>query len=198
MTELNPSARINLEKASVLLLDDTNEGMGIVVQILTGFGVKKIQRCSTINAAQDIAIQWELDLALVNANMREEEGYDFISWLRRATSCEANRFTPVIVLSGHTKTSNVRRARDCGANYTVAKPLSPAILLERLIYVAREKRPFVMSDNYAGPDRRVRDSGPPEGMPGRRNADRFTQPEPTMPDPAEDPNTTAQPKRDVR
>ena len=196
MTELPANARINFEKAAVLLLDDSTDGMSIVVQILTGFGVKKINRCSDLATAQDVATQWDLDLALVNANMRDEEGYEFINWLRRAQSCESNRFTSVMVLSGHTKVSNVKKARDCGANFTVAKPLSPSVLLERLVWVAREKRPFVVCDTYAGPERRFQDKGPPEGLPGRRASDRMQSIAAELPDISNDEQTEQ--KRDVR
>ncbi len=194
MSDLPPNARVNFEKASVLLLDDSSDGMSIVVQILTGFGVKKINRCPDLATAQDVATQWDLDLALVNANMRDDDGYEFITWLRRAQSCESNRFTSVMVLSGHTKVSNVKKARDCGANFTVAKPLSPSILLERLVWVAREKRPFVVCDTYAGPERRFQDKGPPEGLPGRRVSDRMERKAAELPDL----NNEQEPTRDVR
>ncbi len=198
MADAKPQARVNLEKASVLLLDDSSDGMAIIVQILTGFGVKKIERCSTLLQAQDIACQWDLDLTLVNANMPEDQGYDFISWLRRAPSCEANRFTSAMMLSGHTRLSSVKKARDCGANFIVAKPLSPSTLMDRLLWVAREKRPFVVCDTYAGPDRRFKDKGPPEGLPGRRSVDKFRKEESEPAAPSETNEPAPQHKRDAR
>ena len=199
MTDYPSHARLNLEKAAVLLLDDTPEGASILVQITTGFGVKKLYRCASLKAAQDVVSQSPIDLALVSANMRDDGGYDFIDWLRRSGSGEDNRFTPTIVLCGHTKISNVRRARDCGANFTVVKPVSPAILLERVIWIAREKRPFVMSENYSGPDRRFRDDGPPEGLPGRRAEDRYQRDRSdSPPEPEDDDQSAPRNRRDVR
>jgi hypothetical protein len=55
----------------------------------------------------------------------------------------------------------------------VAKPISPRIIMERLIWVARENRQFLQTDSYAGPDRRFHDEGLPEGVPGRRREDRL-------------------------
>ncbi len=51
-------------------------------------------------------------------------------------------------------------ARDAGANVVVAKPLSPEILLQRIHWVARESRSFIVAPNYAGPDRRFKNVRP--------------------------------------
>ena len=61
----------------------------------------------------------------------------------------------------------------------VAKPLVPAVLLERMLWVARSNRKFVESEAYVGPDRRFRAAGPPEGVAGRRAEDRAVDAEDT-------------------
>ena len=167
MAELNPNATINLERASVLLLDDNPEGMGILVQIITAFGVKTLHRAASAKAAEAMAAVYAMDLVLASTNMRVSSGYDFTSWLRRS-KLDPNAFAPVILIAGHTVMSDVQKARDCGANFMVTKPLSPAVLLERIMWVARDKRAFVSSDSYVGPERRTHDLGPPPGTPDRR------------------------------
>ena len=62
-------------------------------------------------------------------------------------------------------------ARDVGANFVVAKPLSAAVLLQRVLWVGRDRRPFVNAENYVGPDRRFKFEGPPPGTEGRRESD---------------------------
>ena len=91
-------------------------------------------------------------------------------WLRRKGP-EINRFIPIIALSGHTRRSQVLEARDCGVQAVIAKPLVPKVLLERAFWLARDKRHFIECDTYVGPDRRLHDLGPPEGVPGRRGED---------------------------
>jgi len=167
MGELNPHASINLEQASVMLVDDNPEGMAILVQIITAFGVKLLQRATTAEMAEKLSGTVPLDLVLASATLRVSSGYDFTSWLRRS-NLKPNAYAPVILVSGHTVLSDVQKARDCGANYIVTKPLSPSVLLERIVWVAREKRPFVSSDGYVGPERRFHDLGPAPGQPDRR------------------------------
>jgi DNA-binding response OmpR family regulator len=93
-----------------------------------------------------------------------------IKWLRLG-ALEANRYVPVILVSGHTPPSQVFKARDSGANFTVAKPITPKVLLERILWAAREERQFIECDSYLGPDRRFRNEGPPIGVEGRRRDD---------------------------
>ena len=185
MTELPLKARINLGKAVVLLLDDSNESLAILVQIVSAFGVKHFHKCSSVDEAKDVAGHCEIDLVLAAAHMREGSGYEFVEWLRRSKA-GGNAFAPVILLSGHVQLSHVKSARDCGANFIVAKPVSPAVLLERIVWVARESRPFVGCDSYFGPDRRFKVREPSEEGPRRRREDFENGEQPTAPAEAED------------
>jgi DNA-binding response OmpR family regulator len=170
MAKFDPKAWINLEKARILLLDDHLEGGNILAQIVMGFGVKRVARSTSVEEAQELVNASEFHIIMVNANLRESPAFEFIDWLRRA-GLQPNSFTPVVLVTGHTQRSAVERARDCGANIVLAKPVSPQSLLERIIWIAREKRPFVNCDTYMGPDRRFHDTGPPAGMTGRRHND---------------------------
>jgi DNA-binding response OmpR family regulator len=167
MSGLNLTTRINLAKAEVLLLDESLEGMAVLTQMMAAFGVRSVHRARWIEEAKKQALSAELDLILVGANGQSSASYDFVRWLRRS-GLEPNAFTPIILISGHTQLRNVHRAVDCGANYIVAKPVSPEVLLERIIWVAREKRPFIHCEAYSGPDRRFHDIGPPKDKAERR------------------------------
>lgn len=158
--------RFNLEKASVLVLDPTPMGMQILVQILTGFGARTLHRCHKLEEAKDIIGSREVHLSVIDAMGATGEGYEFVHWLRRHAP-EPNCFSPVVVAEGHTRMADVTRARNCGANFLIKRPLSPTALLERIIWIGAEERGFVAGLTYAGPDRRFRNDGPPpEG--GRR------------------------------
>ncbi|MFN3512936.1 MAG: response regulator [Phenylobacterium sp.] len=167
---LNPEsrARFNLERASILILEPTPMGMGILAQILTGFGAKTLHRCESVAEAEDAIRRVEIDLAIVDT--MGGPGYDFVAWLRRS-GIEPNCYAPVLMTAGHTPSGDVNRARDCGAHFVMAKPLTPIAVLERIIWIAREGRKFVECDTYVGPDRRFKNEGVPPGMVGRRRDD---------------------------
>ena len=146
-------SRFNLSKTAVLVFDPTELGLAIVSQILTGFGARKIHRCGTIAEAKQVVTDFEVDLMIIDAMAESGEGYEFVRWLR-ANVPEPNRHTPVLLTAAHTKVSDVANARDCGSHFIVAKPLSPIVVLERIIWIAKEGRAFVLSEEYVGPDRR--------------------------------------------
>ena len=162
-------ARFNLDKASILLLDDSPVGMSILVQIVTGLGAKQLHRCVSVEAAQEVASTHELDLAIVDAMSPTGAGYDFVKWMRTSAQ-EPNCYAPVLLTTAHTPATDVIKARDCGGHIMIKKPIAPIVMLERIIWVAKEGRPFLFTESYVGPDRRFRDSGPPDGV-GRRRED---------------------------
>lgn len=172
-------ARFNLSNTVVLVFDPTPLGLAILTQILTGFGARKIHRCSTIDEAKQVVADFEIDLMIIDAMAESGEGYEFVRWLR-ANVPEPNRHTPVLLTAAHTKASDVANARDCGSHFIVAKPLAPIVVLERIIWIAKEGRAFVLSDEYVGPDRRFTKNEPKADHPRRRREDQVElQPEGT-------------------
>lgn len=163
-------ARINLERASVLLIDNA-WGVELLARIFAGFGSKHLYRCTSVAAADEIIRQHSIDLIISEAMLDDGDIYAFIRELRMSAENDINRFTPVILLSAHTASRKVAEARDCGANLFVAKPISPKVIMERVRWVAGAKRKYLETQNYAGPDRRFHDDGPPQGMVGRRRGD---------------------------
>lgn len=168
---LQDGDRINLEKASIMLIDANNQGLDILTQVFAGFGARTPHRCGDAKEAGELLQKVDVDLIVAEADLPGEmDGYDFVRWLRRS-GLPQNAFTSVILVSGHTRTENVARGRDCGANFIIVKPIAPAVLLQRVIWVAKENRQFVECETYVGPDRRFKNAGPPPGKKPRRHDD---------------------------
>lgn len=162
--------RVNLARSTVLLVDHNQKSLDMLSSIFQGFGVKQqIKRATTAEAVSTMETR-DVDLVLIDCSMPEMDGYDFTRWLRRETP-PPMRYTPVILLTGHASQAKVHKGRDCGASFVVTKPLTPTVLLQRILWLGADERNFVESDTYVGPDRRVRSLGPPLGMPGRRSGD---------------------------
>lgn len=167
------SDSVNLEQVTVLLIDDNAQALDILSSVVQGFGVKEQIRCTSATEASRIMKHRLVDLILVDCAMPEMDGYDFVHWLRRETPKPA-RLTPIIMLTGHASSTKVFKSRDCGASFVVTKPLTPAVLLQRILWLAANEREFIECDAYVGPDRRVRSFGPPLGEVGRRAGDLST------------------------
>jgi DNA-binding response OmpR family regulator len=170
VSPFGPNERINLSNAGVLLLDSNAEGLELLAQMFAGFGMHTPHRASTADEAQGVVRDRELNLVIVDSAVSDMDGYEFVKWLRRSSG-SPNRYAPVILLTGHTKASQVAKGRDCGANLVVRKPVPPLVMMQRIIWVSRESRSFVEAPNYCGPDRRHKAMGPPVGTRGRRHDD---------------------------
>lgn len=162
--------KLNLEKVNILILDDNQQSLDILSQIVSGFGAKNIARCTSAVEARESLSKQPVDLILTDAQMPDENGYEFARWIRQAAP-EPVKYTLMVLITGHTPQSEVTVARDCGVNFVVTKPLVPAVLLQRFHWLSRENRKFVECATYAGPDRRFKRQGPPADMEGRRRDD---------------------------
>ena len=158
---LRESAIINLTGAVTMVVDDSAFAAELTSSALLGFGIKTRYSMRSAGEAIEVLQDAEIDLVVVDCEMPGMDGYDFVRWLRRANR-EPNSFVPVIMTASHVKKSKVTKARDCGANFLVTKPFSPAVLLERIVWSAKDGRPFLQVGEYFGPDRRFRKDPPPE------------------------------------
>lgn len=162
--------RINLSKATCLAVDDSAMALEILSQVMFGFGIGKLIKCETAADAQKVVQEETLDLIISDGHMPSMDGYEFIRWVRGLAD-SPNRFVPILLATGETRLSRVFQARDSGANFVIAKPITPKVLLDRIFWMARDKRDFVEAEAYVGPDRRFKRQGPPPGTNGRRHDD---------------------------
>ena len=175
MIENSPEfdTRVYFGKLAVLLVEANALEAEIIVQVLTGFKVRHVARFETAAQARDHLQRAQAELIIVgtaHAGNGEMDEYDFIRWLRR-NRIEAIKTAAIILLTGHTSEANVLRARDCGASFIIAKPITPRVIYDRVVWLAKDGRPFIDSETYAGPDRRFQKLGPPPNTEGRRKDD---------------------------
>ncbi len=163
-----PLSRLNLSKASLLLVGEGGPSMEILSQILLGFGVNHTRKCHGGRDGLAALAGTAFDLILVDHDMAEMSGTDMCRELRSDPQAK-NYTTAVIVLSALTSADTVGGARDAGAHFVLAKPIVPAVLLERIEWIARSKREFVTAEGYRGPDRRFQQTPLPPGIDERRN-----------------------------
>jgi DNA-binding response OmpR family regulator len=154
----------------VLALEQSAYSLKILTQVLRGFGIRDVHGPRDAAAATDFASRKPLNLVIADPGFDDGKGLGLLRWLRRADGNQ-NRFVPIILVLGHSTSTQVKLARDTGANFVVAKPYPPKVLLDRILWVARDQRPYVEVGEYVGPDRRFKANGPPENTHGRRESD---------------------------
>jgi CheY-like chemotaxis protein len=155
-------------KIAALVVDDNAHMRAIVATLLHAVGVAEIRQAVDGADARTMLRQWRPDLIVVDQNMQPVSGTEFARALRRTS--EGAFDTPIIMLTAHTERAIVEAARDAGIDEILAKPISAKALLQRLHAITHERRSFVRSADYVGPDRRRRSSKNYLG-PRRRESD---------------------------
>ena len=166
--KLRDSAVFNFSGTVTMVVDDSAFGRELTTEALRGFGVQIRYACESAQEAMEILRDHPIDLLFVDCEMPGMDGCELASWIRRS-GLEPNAYVPIVMTAGHVRKSKVSAVRDCGANYLITKPFSAASLLERLIWVARDNRPFIEAGDYKGPDRRR--AAPKPLKEGERRAD---------------------------
>ena len=157
---LRDSAVINLTGAVTMVVDDSPFALDVTAQALMGFGIRTRHACQGAAEAMEILKEQNIDLLVVDCEMPGIDGFELVRWLRRS-GLEPNAFVPVIMTAAHIRRPRVTEARDCGASFIITKPFSATTLLERIVWVARDGRPFLEVGDYFGPDRRFRTTPKP-------------------------------------
>ena len=160
----------NLANVSVLIVDKSQFMRHILSEMLRGFGVSKINFADSGRQALERFQEIDIDVVMVDAMVEPIDGYDLTRRVRNNPDLP-NRYLPIIFLTGHADMQSVLRARDAGATEFLVKPLSPAVLYERLVYVIDHQRPFIQAGNYFGPDRRRRVNAEYQGKDRRGKAE---------------------------
>jgi DNA-binding response OmpR family regulator len=168
------TAKLNFEGVSVLILEQSQHSLEIALQMFYGFGARNCHKSTAIEEAMAIVDRRTLDLVVVDPNLKEGDGLDFVRRLRTSDD-PANRTAAVFVTSANGTLAAVHAARDAGTSFFLVKPVTPAVLMDRILRVTRDKRAFIVCDSYAGPDRRFKMEGPPPGCAPRRSTDIITR-----------------------
>ncbi len=163
------TATINI-KGLVFLVADANPYFSrIIVGLLRSFGATAVTEVRNSFDAIQMLNSQKIDILLCDDKLPPHGGLQVTHAIRRKRDNE-NRTIPILIMSGETRESLVKIARDAGANMVLAKPVSASSLYDRLAWIAFTPRQFVDTPSYYGPDRRFKNE-PYPGV-GRRKTDK--------------------------
>ena len=161
------SARYNLGRLNILIVDDNRNMRRLLQSILRALGVKDVLEVQDVPAALLEMKNNIVDLIITDWHMQPSDGLDLVRSVRNGQD-SPNPYVPIVMLTGHTELHRVCEARDAGVNEFLAKPISASSLYSRITSIIENPRPFIRTRTYFGPCRRRRDLGPPKGMKERR------------------------------
>lgn len=157
-----------LSALSILIVDDNAQMRTIIGTILAGAGVRRIHYAENGDRALQIVTSETIDVIYLDHEMPKMTGLQTLRALRGLP--DDRRFTPVIMVTGHSDIPRITLARDHGVNEFLGKPVTAKALLTRLESVIMNPRPFLHTEAFFGPDRRRRRAADGAG-PKRRASD---------------------------
>ncbi len=140
---------------TIMLVEDNAHMRKLVREILSGFNIRNVRSFATAEDAIKGMTSDSFDLAFIDLHLEEASGLDLTRWIRNSKH-SADRFLPVIMITGHSERNRVEEARDAGINEFLVKPISGQAIYDKLSQTIENPRSYINLDGYFGPDRRRR------------------------------------------
>ncbi len=145
--------KLKLDVVDVLLVDPDHNTRQSIRNILYDTGFRNLRLGRRLTELRDAMVVSMPDLLISETELPDGDFCELVHAIRHH-EIGTNPFLPVIALTGDPTPDMVKKVIECGADALLAKPLSAAQVLERIGILIRERKPFVVTSDYVGPDRR--------------------------------------------
>ena len=113
----------------VLVVDDSRATRAVLRQILKALGFDVTEAGHGLEALERLKEMGKPDLVLVDWNMPEMNGYEFVQAVRAESDYDQ---IPLMMVTTETEVSQVTKALSAGANEYVMKPFTKEVILAKL------------------------------------------------------------------
>jgi two-component system chemotaxis response regulator CheY len=112
-----------------LVIDDSKSIRMVLIKILEEIGFEIVEAKDGLEALESLKSQGPFDVALVDWNMPEMNGFKFVSEVRKDMDYDNMK---LMMVTTETETTQVVRALKAGANEYVMKPFTKEVIIEKL------------------------------------------------------------------
>jgi two-component system chemotaxis response regulator CheY len=112
-----------------LIIDDSRAMRAILKRILTKLNFKTCEAANGLEGLERLAEHDDIAICLVDWNMPEMNGYEFVKAVR---SDKSNSDLWLMMVTTETEMSRVVKAMAAGANEYVMKPFTDDVITEKL------------------------------------------------------------------
>jgi len=123
-------------RPTILLLDDEPSALELLGTALEGEQAYAVVTAPNVEAAERLAELHVPSLAIVDVNLKGENGLDFCVWMRQHMFL---RDTLIMMLTGQSQTEQKLRGFEAGADEYITKPFNPPELLSKVRALMRIK-----------------------------------------------------------
>lgn len=141
------------QHAAILLYDTVKGSRQATKNILFNLGFREVQTVSDTAMFEDLLQTETFDLVVADITDEIEPVTDIVERLRHG-DLGNNPFTVVMLTSGPLNPESLKLALDSGADDLLMRPLSIGGVQKRIYSLVNARKPFVVTSDYIGPDRR--------------------------------------------
>ena len=113
-----------------LVIDDSRAMRSILRGILASLDVEVVEAADGRQAVDILAVDQDFDLALVDWNLPEMSGLEFVTEIRKDPRLSG---MPLLMVTTETEFKRVTQALQAGANEYIMKPFDRDMLLDKLV-----------------------------------------------------------------
>lgn len=143
----------DFKNMGVVYVDDNKEMQRLMRSLLVSININRIRCCPDAESCLEMIAEQPADMIITDLQLKSGSGIDLIRRIR-ASEANAERYVPILVLTGQVSIADVTAARDAGATEFLAKPVSLTTLHDRMVWMIKNPRPFIKAGDFIGPDRR--------------------------------------------
>jgi DNA-binding response OmpR family regulator len=141
------------EKAIIFFGDPDTPIRRVFRTTLASENYRNIEEFNQVPALRDSIGNLNPDLVIIDTMLPEGDPIQLVADVRSG-NLGKNPFIPIITTTWEPDRQTVRRIADSGTDDLLLKPLSPAQLMSRIETLVGNRKPFVVTSDYIGPDRR--------------------------------------------
>ncbi len=143
-----------LDSAKVLHVDSQSASLAQLDQVLRGIGFRQITACEVPEEFPDKFAEVVPDLLFVDIDGNPDWAFNTIRGVRNRKIGDSP-FVVIVALTKKPALEVVQAALAAGSDDMVVKPVSAKALRERVVHQIENRKEFVATADYVGPDRRA-------------------------------------------
>lgn len=154
--------RSDFSSHRVLVLGGKTHTIGLLRSILSIAGVTQIIHVEESRRALELLSMEHFTAVFCDHTAEELDGMSFPVAARRRAGM-LNPMIPIFAVQERARRRDVEKARDVGVTDVLTTPISPKTIMTKLQAALTAPRPFIVANEFFGPDRRAKARAPYHG-----------------------------------
>ncbi|MEE8506472.1 MAG: response regulator [Kiloniellales bacterium] len=148
-----PNRPVTLDAAKVLFVDPQAAGRSLLEQTLGQIGFRRIKACGGFDEFKSLFESGKPDLVFLDIDAERDAACQIIRGIRNS-DIGSNPFVVMVALTDKPELEAVRAALEAGSDDMVVKPVTVEALRQRVTNQIENRKEFIATEDYVGPDRR--------------------------------------------